>query len=638
MTEKQLSMTPAQIAEVVGTVASPLIVVSELLKNAVDASAKNIDISYDREHNTISVENDHKGFSIEEIEELYKPGESLKKVGSNLKNEDGMFLTGSKGLGLLSVFSLCEEAEITTAPSDQKVHKVVLNRTRGTVEDSVTDQPFEKHFTRVVLKNVNPETIDYLSSEKEVRKLRHICSYLYKSQEVSFPKMQLSISGKKAQEITFSCNFPPMLYDVHFDFQKDTGKLSFSCRSPGKSINSKSIVLKNFDMKSLREIMHTHYGIKETIKTRTNDPDSSVPANVNEVPSFEGRMLVYGNKSAGTELKTYGAGVNVYVNDFALYNYLNEEYDWLGLADFSQRKKSTRLKPHNVFGYVNFPWFDENVESLNISNERADFIQALTYSKLMYLLKGVVMFIIFNIDVANKNPEIKDTSNADPSKSGENNTPTSGNSNSTAGNSTAKEGDACSTNETKINQGIPGPDFGKNSEEDTNAYSPENAYKPKRTIRKHLEFTKDEGEIINSLRNTNDLSNKIYNVVFELSKLDLQVHRYSIAHLYRTLIESSTIYYLSQQQPNDVIKGKSLEDLVTNALNYFATTSKKGVSPSQKTIRRWRDTVSKRKLFDNLNDYIHNEAPVDADLLQETWNTMKGYVIECLKTSSSGQK
>jgi len=365
MTENQLSMTPEQIAKVVGTVASPLIVVSELLKNAVDASAKNIDIFYDREHNMIAVENDHKGFSIEEIEELYKPGESSKKVGSNLKNEYGMFLTGSKGLGLLSVFSLCEEAEIITTPPDQKVHKVVLNRNSGTVEDYVTDQPFEKHFTRVILKNVNPETIDYLSSEREVRKLRHICSYLYKSREVPFPKMQLSISGKKAQEINFSCDFPPMLYDVHFRFLKKSGELSFRCDSPNKLINSDSIVLKNFEIKCLQDTMLEYYGIKEPILTRTNE---LVLANFDEVPSFEGRVLVYEKKSAGALLKTYGAGVNVYVNEFALYSYLNEENDWLGLADFSQRKKSTRLKPHNVFGYVNFPGFEENKESLNISN------------------------------------------------------------------------------------------------------------------------------------------------------------------------------------------------------------------------------------------------------------------------------
>ena len=532
MTEKQFSMTSTQIAKVVGTVASPLIVVSELIKNAVDASAKNIDISYDREHNTIAVENDHKGFSIEEIEELYKPGESSKKVGSNLKNEDGMFLTGSKGQGLLSVFSLCEEAEITTAPSDQKVHKVGLNRTRGTVEDSVTDQPFEKYFTRVVLKNVNPETIDYLSSEREVRKLRHICSYLYKSQEVPFPKIQLHISGQEIEKINFSCDFPPMLYDVHFSFQKNSGILSFQCDSSNKSINGNRIVLKKFDIKSLQEKMLNYYGIKETILTSAND---FVPVNFDSVPSFEGRVLVYEKKSAGTQLKTYGAGVNVYVNDFALYYYLAEENDWLGLADFSQRKKSTRLKPHNVFGYVNFPSFDENIESLKISNERADFIQDLIYSKLMYLLKGVVMFTILNIDVADKNPEYKQTPKTDPSQLGENNTPTSGNSNSTADN--AKEGNACSTNETQKNQVVSDTDLGKNTEEDANAYSPEIAYRPKRNIRKHLEFTKDEGEIINSLRDTNDLGNKIYNVVFELSKLDLQVHRYSIAYLYRTLIE-----------------------------------------------------------------------------------------------------
>jgi hypothetical protein len=595
MTKKQFSMTSTQIAKVVGTVASPLIVVSELIKNAVDASAENIDIFYDREQKIIAVENDHKGFSIKEIEELSTPGVSLKKVGNNVKNEYDMFLTGSKGLGLLSVFLLCDEADIITAPPDQKIHKVILNKNRGTVEDNVTKQRFEKHFSKVVLKKVNPETIDFLSSAGEVKKLRHICSYLYKSQAVHFPKMLLHISGQETQEINFSCDFPPMLYDVQFYFSKDSGELHFQCNSPGKQINNDSIVLKNFDTNSLQEIMLNNYGIKTTIPTRAND---FVPVNFEGVPSFEGRVLGYEKESAGALLKTYGAGVNVYVNDFALYNYLAEENDWLGLADFSQRKKVTRLKPHNVFGFVNFPDFDENTERLKISNERADFIQDPTYSKLMYLLKGVVMFTIINIDVADKNPKYKQTPNAVPSQSGENNT-------------------------THI-------------EEDSNAYSPKNAYKPKRNIRKHLEFTKDEGEIINNLRGTNKLGNKIYNVVFELSELDLQVHRYSIAFLYRTLIESSTIY-LSQYQPKVVNDNASLETSVTNALNYFANNPKK-VGLSSHTIGTWRETVSKRKLIDTLNEYVHHELPVDAHFLQETWNTMNGYVIACLKTTDNGPK
>ena len=39
MTTNTLQMSPALIARTVGTVGSPLIVVSELIKNAVDAAA-----------------------------------------------------------------------------------------------------------------------------------------------------------------------------------------------------------------------------------------------------------------------------------------------------------------------------------------------------------------------------------------------------------------------------------------------------------------------------------------------------------------------------------------------------------------------------------------------------------------------
>lgn len=436
--------------------------------------------------------------------------------------------------------------------------------------------------------------------------------------------MLLHITGQETREINFSYDFPPMLYDVQFSFQRDSGELSFRCDSPDKPINSDNIVLKNFDLDNLQEIMLKHYEIKETIPTRTNE---LFMANFNEVPSFEGRILVYEKNLAGAQLKTYGAGVNVYVNDFALYNYLAEENDWLGLADYSQRKKNTRLKPHNVFGYVNFPYFNENVESLKISNERADFIQDLIFSKLMYLLKGVVMFIIFNIDVADKNPKYKVASNDDTSNSGEDNN--SGDGSSASDDDTEEEENTGSDSETETKQKDSDTNFGENAEKDTDAYSPDNAYKPKQNVRKHLEFTREEGQVINNLRDTNDLCNKIYNVVFELSKLDLQVHRYSIAYLYRTLIESAT-KYLSQRQPKVVFNDKALETSVINALNYFSSNTKKGMPLSQKTIGAWRDTVSKRKLIDILNEHIHNELPVDAYFLHETWNTMKRYVITCL--------
>ena len=402
MAKQYFSMTPAQIAKVVGTVGSPLIVVSELIKNAVDASAKKIDVYYDNENKIIAVENDYKGFSSEEIQALSTPGSSAKKNDSNLTNDYGMYLTGSKGLGLLSVFLLSDETEILTAPSDKKIHKITLNKSTGAIEDVVINQQFETHFTRVTIKNVTQETLQFLASSSEVRKLRHISSNLYKADKIPFPKMFLHINGH-AQEISFLCPFPPMSYSAEFRFEKKSGTLTFCCTSPNKHINSNSITLKKFDSVSLHEEMLSHYGIKEKILPRTIENHAAQQFDFSAVPTFEGKILVYERNYAGSSLKSYGAGVNVYVNDFALYNYLAEENDWLGLADFSQRKKATRLKPHNVFGYVNFPCFNENAETLQISNERADFIQDVTFSKLMYLIKGVIMFMMFNIDVADKN-------------------------------------------------------------------------------------------------------------------------------------------------------------------------------------------------------------------------------------------
>lgn len=630
MAKEKLKMDSAQIAQIMGTVGSPLIVISELLKNAVDASAENIDIYYDFDSKSITVENDYKGFTFEEIQNLSQPGISTKKKGKNLINERGMFLTGSKGLGLLSVFLLCDKAEIVTSPADHSVHKITLDKKSGTIEHLLVNQNSPKEYTKVVLRDVSNEIISFLSSEAEVRKLRHICTSLYKGGEVPFPQMQLHIIDQQLDSrhsINFTCDFPQMLYDVTFGYSKKTNVLCFRCNSPNKQITNNEIALADFELSDLQAIMLEKYGIKETIPTRTNDLFLS---DFSSVPTFEGRILVYEKSLAGAQLKTYGAGVNIYVNEFALYNYLAEENDWLGLADYSQRKKATRLKPHNVFGYVNFPEFNENEEILRISNERADFIQDLTFNKVMYLLKGVVMFMILNIDVADKNPKYK--SQEHQSKTDTDTTPHSGDDTNTAGDSEqgekgieGKSGDASGENaavssiqqtKTKINS-------------TSGAYEPSGTYSPKKLTQKSLVFTKAEGQILDALVGQDDLSNKIHDLVFELYKLDLQVHRHAIAYLFRALLESCT-KYLSRRQTKVQFNEKTLETSIVHALDYFGSRIKSNVQLQNKTIRTWRDTVTKRKLIDTLNQYIHNEQPVDALLLQETWNTMKGYIITCL--------
>ena len=174
-----------------------------------------------------------------------------------------------------------------------------------------------------------------------------------------------------------------------------------------------------------------------------------------------------------------------------------------------------------MFGYVNFPCFNENEEKLKISNERADFIQDFTFSKLMYLLKGVVMFAIFNIDVADKNPKYKNDTHQKNSDTQE------GNPQQTSGDGGTEE-QAGHDDDDKEKEGTETTYSGNNGNggeessqgDDSAPYSPDNVYKPQKLEQKNLIFTKSESAVIKALINHDDLSNKIYNVTFELSSID----------------------------------------------------------------------------------------------------------------------
>lgn len=90
-----------------------------------------------------------------------------------------------------------------------------------------------------------------------------------------------------------------------------------------------------------------------------------------------------------------------------MYSYLDQDNDWLGFGPLSQRIKSTTLKPHNVLGYINFDNFNEKNSSLKITNERSNFYQNASFKKFIEILKDIIVKIIFEIDVAYRNNNIK---------------------------------------------------------------------------------------------------------------------------------------------------------------------------------------------------------------------------------------
>lgn len=233
-----------------------------------------------------------------------------------------------------------------------------------------------------------------LCSRREIRKLQHLSTYLYKKSALKIPQISISIDDEPLTSLLFTTEIEGMLHDAKFHFDSKSGELTFHCITSGSVDNKEPIVITSFEPSQIEQKLEEYFCLDKVYGTRTSDEIAFVDLeDASGVPSFEGEILVY-RKNSAAELKKYGAGVNLYINEFALYNYLSESNDWLDLADFSQRKKATNLKPHNVFGYINIPRFVESKEKLKISKERADLITDVVYTKFMYIVKAVILRII----------------------------------------------------------------------------------------------------------------------------------------------------------------------------------------------------------------------------------------------------
>ncbi len=189
------------------------------------------------------------------------------------------------------------------------------------------------------------------------------------------------------------------------------------------------------------------------------------------------------------------------------------------------------------------------------------------------------------------------------------------------------EGDDKSGNFSSENKDI--EDTKKTGDENEADYEPETMFKPQHKKRNNLVFTSVEGELFETLKSSNDLGNKIYQTVFELSKLNVLMYPYATVCLYRTLIESATQY--ASKKSGAEYQETALPASIKNVLNTWSNSTKTS-KEFKSNIGLWRDLVNKRDLLDKLNLYIHNVTPVDVDLILDTWQSMKGYIRECVKS------
>ncbi|WP_176527160.1 ATP-binding protein [Bacillus cereus] len=403
--EIQTGIPEEELLDVIGNVASPLVVLSELIKNGVDANANSITINIDSENNMLKIIDDGDGFSNTDVMNLGMATVSYKKREGNIYNENGEMLLGNKGLAIFSAFSLGKKLTIRTKNKlnecfviDWEKETNNLSYRRADDDDTIIQG------TEILIFEIDNNDMLLLTLDKELTKFKHISLKNFKK-DIKIPELSLIKDGKHIDlEVpnieTFREDFDAK---VVFNYDEHTKLLTYKFVTTDMRVYPGEVVFELKEISDIRKKVEEVYSFK-TIKLSFDEytMDDLITRDEITIPSFNGAWYMKANKK-NEKMKKFNYGIRMYVNNFALYNYLNPHNDWLDLTYISGNKKFNNFKKHNVYGYVNFSGFNELKEGMKISNERGGFNENIYFRKFTDVIYSIVLYTSINIDVAQKN-------------------------------------------------------------------------------------------------------------------------------------------------------------------------------------------------------------------------------------------
>ncbi|MCY9445183.1 ATP-binding protein [Bacillus haynesii] len=409
MNSVEIKMKEANIVEVIGNVTSPFVVLSELIKNGVDANAKSVTVHIDTINRQIRVIDNGDGFTLDDILSIGTVAMSNKKREAFTHNNDGEMLLGNKGLAFYSMFSLGEKIEVRSLNSlGQKYYFEWEKGEKRFYYDAVDNDSYSPG-TEILIHGIEEDSILLLGSEKELNKFKHIS--LYNFQQIpTIPKVIVVKDGIRFDLEVENINKFRDEFNarVTFDYDNKKNTLNYKYEVSDNRIRNKELSIELDSDIDVNEILVKNYSIKP-ISLSFDDfvTNGLVERKEISIPNFEGKWFMKRDRRS-EKFHKFEAGIRLYVNKFALYNYLNKNNDWLQLTNVSQVKKNNNFRQHNVYGYVNFDSFNELEEGLKISNERGGFIENIYYHKFLDIIYKYILYITINIDYAIKNNNFYD--------------------------------------------------------------------------------------------------------------------------------------------------------------------------------------------------------------------------------------
>ncbi len=407
-----VGISDGQFEEVLATAYSPIVTLSELIKNSSDAcyiKKDTIVIDVDESARTIVVRDNGVGLSANDINRLKSVGTSMKMRQGNVLSRIGEPYAGSKGLGLLTAFNLCKELEVVTH-SEEDDKNYLLRWEKGTKRILFEEYDESCTGTTLIMKDIDSGSMKLITDPDEVSKL-FLSSITYYTSSETLPLIDIYINGIKRdyrQTSTLEAlyqkyNRPKTksesegYFVAKATFKYKDNKLTLSYDDNLYNVCSfkdEEIDLTNID--SARAFLSRYSVHFKNFDSRLGDYDIET-----KLDEFEGVYYIWRERKK--EDLTYPWGVRVYVNNYGLYNYLGKSNDWTQHTEISQSVRSTNYKYRNTYGYVLFNRFNEDNSCLKISKERNDFIGNLARKKFYHIMREYVSGIFSSIDIALKN-------------------------------------------------------------------------------------------------------------------------------------------------------------------------------------------------------------------------------------------
>lgn len=408
--------------DVLASVQSPIIALTELVKNSADSCINKdnpIIISIDTKQKKITIYDSGEGLPKDELERLGEAGYSSKMIGSNTRSPINNPLSGSKGLGLLTAFFIAETLEIETySVKDSKSYYLTWKKGEQKYKYDEAQSKFQG--TTVTLKDIEPEKLEMILLPEEKIKL-FMSSLNFFTDDEKLPRIKLFIDG--TEESYYPSEPLERYYERNkressgfiakagFQYKDNTIILSYEDNiSSFYTFTEKSIDLtdKTNVERFFREIRIPEKGAVAVKSICDSDVFSDKYRNV-EIPAFSGVMYTWRQRKAD-DLEQWPVGVRIYINNYSLYRYLDKENDWLTLSEISQNVKATNYKLKNTYGYLDITDYNENDERLKISKERNDFVDSMAQRKFIHIMRDIIVGTFARIDMAVKNPPIQSLS------------------------------------------------------------------------------------------------------------------------------------------------------------------------------------------------------------------------------------